>query len=506
MKAGKRFFDSKIWPVIVILTLLIAGGGGYYAWQAGQKAAADRKSSLYTTTAVTRGSLSQIATGSASIVSNNVVDLSFPVSGTVAQINVIPGDTVKVGEVLATMTGLDQLQLAVTADELALQTAQNALDDLQSNAAAALGQAQLAVATDQSALQTAQQNLRVKGLGRCSVASIQSYYVKWSYNDTVLINAYKHLLNGTATTGDHAIIDAAGGGGGSKGGKGSKASTGSKNSSGSTGGGISDLASAQAQYNADYANWSYCQGYTDAEITTSQVNLQVAQANLDAAQATLAKLQANNGIDPDALALDQAKVKADTLSLQDAKNQLAGATMVSPVNGVVVSVAGTAGATFNTGIFIVLADLSTPTVQINMDETDLQNVKLGCPAQITFNSIPGHVFNGQVTQITPTVVTSRGYNVIQGQVQLAKDTTVAKTTLPLGLSAMADVICNQVTNALLAPVDGLHTDQNGNYYVYVLNSDGKPVKTAVQIGLSNFTSAEVKSGLKEGDLVITKGI
>jgi multidrug efflux pump subunit AcrA (membrane-fusion protein) len=91
-------------------------------------------------------------------------------------------------------------------------------------------------------------------------------------------------------------------------------------------------------------------------------------------------------------------------------------------------------------------------------------------------------------------------------VQLAKDATVAKTTLPLGLSATADVICKQVTNVLLAPVDGLYTDQNGKYYVYVLNSDSKPVKTAVEIGMANFTSAEVQSGLKEGDLVITKGI
>ena len=125
-------------------------------------------------------------------------------------------------------------------------------------------------------------------MGRCSVATIQSYYVKWSYNDKVLVTAYQHLLNGKATEADWGIMGSAKG--------------------------IKDLASAQAQYNADYINWSYCQGYTDAEITTSQVNLQVAQANLAAAQATLAKLQANNGIDPDTLALDQATVKANTLS------------------------------------------------------------------------------------------------------------------------------------------------------------------------------------------------
>ena len=480
MKAVKRFFESKFWPVFVILALLIAGGGGYYAWQAQQKAAAAKKVSPYTTSAVTRGSLMQVATGSASIVSNNVVDLSFPVSGTVAQINVIPGDTVKAGEVLATLAGTDQLQLSVTVKELTLQTAQKALDDLQSNADSTLSNAQLAMATAQSALLTAQQNLRAKGVGRCSVATIQSYYTKWMYDDKIVVTAYQHLLNGKATPADHIIMDAARG--------------------------IKDLTTAQAQYNADYVNWVYCQSYTDTEIITSQSNLQVAQANLDAAQATLTKLQANNGIDPDALALDQATVKSAQLGLQDAKNQLAGATMTSPISGVVVSVAGSVGATVNNGIFIVLADLSNPTVQINMDETDLQNVKIGCAAQITFNSIPGHIFNGQVTQITPTMVSSHGYNVVQGQVQLAKDATVAKTTLPLGLSATADVICNQVTNVLLAPVDGLHTDQNGKYFVYVLNSDGKPVKTAVVVGLANFTSTEITSGLKVGDLVIIKGV
>jgi HlyD family secretion protein len=479
MKAVNRFFSSKVWPVFVILTLLVAGAGGYYGWQAQQKAVAARKVSPYTTSAVTRGSLSQVATGSASVVSNNVLDLSFPVSGTIATINVIPGDTVKTGEVLATMTGTDQLQLSVTEKELALQTAQKALDDLQSNAAGALSQAQLNLATAQSDLLTAQQNLRLKGVGRCSVATIQSYYTKWSYNDTILIRAFKDQLNGKATPADYITMGA---------------------------GNAKNLFAAQAQYNADYVNWSYCQSYTDTEITTSQVNLQVAQANVDADQATLTKLQATNGIDPDALALDQATVKSDQLSLQDAKNQLAGATMTSPIDGVVVSVAGSVGATFNNGIFIVLADLSNPTVQINMDETDLQNINVGCDAQITFTSIPSHVFSGQVTQLTPALVTVRGSIVLQGQVQLVKDATVAKTTLPLGLSAMVNVICKQVTNVLLAPVDGLHTDQNGSYYVYVLNSDGKPVKTAVKIGLANFTSAEAQSGLKEGDLVITKGI
>jgi hypothetical protein len=55
---------------------------------------------------------------------------------------------------------------------------------------------------------------------------------------------------------------------------------------------------------------------------------------------------------------------------------------------------------------------------------------------------------------------------------------------------------------LLIPVEALHELSAGNYAVFVLEND-TPVLKTVEVGLMDYTSAEIKSGLNEGDVVTT---
>ena len=74
--------------------------------------------------------------------------------------------------------------------------------------------------------------------------------------------------------------------------------------------------------------------------------------------------------------------------------------------------------------------------------------------------------------------------------------------LPIGLNATVEVIGGRATNALLVPVEALREISPGQYAVFVMKN-GEPQLRMVEVGLMDFTSAEIKSGLEAGDIVST---
>ncbi len=74
--------------------------------------------------------------------------------------------------------------------------------------------------------------------------------------------------------------------------------------------------------------------------------------------------------------------------------------------------------------------------------------------------------------------------------------------LPAGLNASVDVIAGRAENALLVPVETLRKLSPGNYAVFVM-VDGKLEMRPVEVGLMDVTSAQIISGLEQGDEVST---
>jgi hypothetical protein len=100
-------------------------------------------------------------------------------------------------------------------------------------------------------------------------------------------------------------------------------------------------------------------------------------------------------------------------------------------------------------------------------------------------------------------VTIQGNSVVQGQVLLdQKQASGASLNLPLGVTASVDVIAAQANNVILVPVAALHELSPNNYAVFVM-LNGKPTLRIVTVGLQDSSFAEVKSGLKAGEVVST---
>ncbi len=75
-------------------------------------------------------------------------------------------------------------------------------------------------------------------------------------------------------------------------------------------------------------------------------------------------------------------------------------------------------------------------------------------------------------------------------------------TLPVGSNASVEVIGGRAENAVLVPVEAVREIGPDEYAVFVVE-DGEPKLRIVTVGLMDYTSAEILSGLKAGDVVTT---
>ncbi len=133
-------------------------------------------------------------------------------------------------------------------------------------------------------------------------------------------------------------------------------------------------------------------------------------------------------------------------------------------------------------------------VTITVDETDILSLAVGQEVTVTVSSLGDETFTGTVTEVD-TSGTSGSYT---AKVMLPKSTGML-----YGMSADVDVTIEGVDNALLIPADAIHNTSTTSYVYTTYDEETDTLGGMVEIttGLTNGTQTEVTSGLKEGDTV-----
>jgi HlyD family secretion protein len=200
---------------------------------------------------------------------------------------------------------------------------------------------------------------------------------------------------------------------------------------------------------------------------------------------------------------------------------------------VVIGIQNTAGSTLMT-----LADMSVITAEVKVDETDIVNIKLGQPADVTVDAIPGKVFKGHVTLVgDQALLRSTGVATSQSTTgtEEAKDFKVVVTLdtpsdeLRPGLSTTAKITTAKKSNVLALPIQALTMysppvpGSNGKVEaastsapstttppkqgVFVIEKDAHGRQRAkfvpVTTGITGATDIEVLTGLSAGQEVVT---
>jgi HlyD family secretion protein len=427
---------------------------------------------------VTTGDLTTEVSGTGKIVAPNAVDLAFSTTGKVAELNVNPGNTVEEGDVLAKLDRISALEEAVQSAKLELTKAQKTLDDLTTNKEITLANALVAKSTAAEALETAQKNEVNKYSPRCDPETTKVYYFDYMYARHDYLYWYNALIKHNTGYGEMYIQQR--------------------------------MAPYKESMNQNYSNWKYCEGYSELEIEQSKAAVEKAQADYDKASEYYDKVKANDGIDPEEQALAEATRNNAKLQLEQTQNTLEGATLVSPIDGTVMSVASAVGTILDKDTYkspyIEVADLSQPTLLASFDESDLALVNTNCAASITFTSLPNDIFEGTITQINPSMTESNSVKSIQSYISIKNNSTTESLNLPVGLNASVKLTCAIAKNVTIVPQAALKNETGNKATVYVLNADGTTTGHTVTVGNKTEQGAEVSGDLKTGDRVVTSSM
>ncbi len=226
----------------------------------------------------------------------------------------------------------------------------------------------------------------------------------------------------------------------------------------------------------------------------------------------------------------------------------------APFDGLVTNVPVREGETVVVGIqnaegstLMTLADMSVITAEVKVDETDIVNIEMNQPVDVTVDALPGRVFKGHVTEVgDQALLRTTGIATSQSTTgtEEAKDFKVVVTLdevpgqgnddLRPGLSATARITTAHKSNALTIPIQALvqrdpalektYAANGGKAAVvaadapagppaksmveqgiYLLETDHKKLRVTfvpVKTGITGATDVEVLGGLKEGNEIV----
>ncbi len=444
----------KALPFFLLAALLLTACAG--------QANAQTSLSFEPVTTVTLGTSIE---SSGTLSAGQLTTLSWGTSGVIESVHVQPGSQVKKGEILATLR-LDSVPASILQARASLVAAEETLANLENNTLN-ITQAELDVVTAQQTLEDAEKTYASLDYPRASDALIKNTEAQIRQAEQNVARAadrYRMVQN--LEDGDSRKTEAA-----------------------------LALTNAQLNLNTLKATLNWYTGKPDPEdYETARLNVEKARIELENAKRTLERLK--NG----ELSAELAQAKADVAA---AREQAEAMYIIAPFDGEVIVLYAQPGDVVQNGTTALgLVNYETMKVELAIDESEITQVKVGDPAEITIDSLPGLTLTGKVTLIDPIGQT------VSGLVKYTVIVAVERPDSPILFGATANVVVTTgEPRALLAvPVGAVLSDSQGEYVLRV-GADGLTQRVDVETGdLSGSLVTLVKSGgLKEGDQVQVGG-
>jgi HlyD family secretion protein len=311
---------------------------------------------------------------------------------------------------------------------------------------------------------------------------------------------------------------------------------------------VATLAQRQSDLDKAKLDWDRYQSLYKEQLIAKQdydasrATYDSAVAGLKASQAQVEQLRAARAQASSMLDQNRAQLK----HLQDVLRKT---TYTAPIDGIVSYLAVRVGENVVPGIqnsqgsfLLTISDMSVVTSEVKVDETDITELKVGQPADVSIDAVPGQLFHGKVTQVGDLAILrtsgDAAMTATTANTQEARDFKVVVTLdappdgLRPGLSTTARIQTAQKKNVLTVPVQALaertpkelqqaqqkNSGENVTLAAPKSQDSSTPAKNVqgvfvirgglaafvpVQTGISGVTDIEVISGLQEGDQIVT---
>lgn len=256
----------------------------------------------------------------------------------------------------------------------------------------------------------------------------------------------------------------------------------------------------------------------EAQLVSKKAQLVLKQSNIErqrnlvatnsVSQSTLDQAVADHaaaGADVQAI---EAQIRKQKATLAGDRVDLGYTKIYAPMAGTIVDDPAKEGQTLNanqtTPTIVTIADLSTMTVKAQVSEADVGKLKLGMDAYFTLLGQPGKRFTGKLRQIEPMPDTENNVVLYYALFDVPNPTG----ELMMSMSAQVFFVQAAAKNVLVVPSAALRTmeaaasDRPARAEVTVVAPSGATQTRTVEVGVRNRVSAEIVSGLQEGEKVV----
>ena len=262
----------------------------------------------------------------------------------------------------------------------------------------------------------------------------------------------------------------------------------------------------------------YDKNDSSTAVTTTETNLDswINKMNTDLSSLLSAKTsiaETKNSLTELNKGTNSLDVRAQQLSLESAQLAYDNSFIRAPFDGVVAQLTVHIGDNVSNGTALGTFITQQKVADITLNEVDVAKIKVGNKATLTFDAIEGLEITGKVSSIDLVGTVSQG--VVSYPVKIVFDTQDDR--IKSGMSVSAGIITEVKQDIIVVPTSAIKNQGNVSYVdtvpkeTAVTDNSGVVLATAptqqqVELGISDDTNTEIISGLNVGDKIVTKTI
>jgi len=498
------FMNHKIWSTIIFIVILF---GVYYFFFRSVAGTEMR----YVTSTVEKGSVVVSVSGTGQIESSDTVNINAKTTGEIVSVPVKVGQMVSRGSIIASVDSsdarisletmklsLDKLKKPNTLTVLQKENSLKKIYDNSWNSIAPFISDMNTVITGLDSLNNGylgyqnRYQLSNTGKGKLDISEKEYWEAKKSYDATVLY--YKSLSRSSSNEDIDKLLNRA-------------------------------LETAKIISNTvklTQASFDYTYNYLDQSGTSAVINNQTnlsswTSTTNDYVNSLISSLNTNaetvQSLKEALSPADELDIRQAELNVETKQNALNDCFIRAPFDGIVATLTAKVGQSASGSIGTLIAKQKI--VKIALNEVDIAKIKLGQKATLSFDAIDGLTITGSVDGIDSVGTVSSGVVTYNVTISLDIDDSRVKP----GMSVSASVITDTASDVVIVPNSAVK-NQNGVNYVEVFSaplstpdigtqgsvSSVLPTQVEVTVGLVDDISSQIISGLKVGDIIVTKTI
>lgn len=262
-----------------------------------------------------------------------------------------------------------------------------------------------------------------------------------------------------------------------------------------------DYDAAKKEY--DRMNQLFASGAsTQQELDKAKSQLDSNLSSLNVAKQQLALKQ--KGPRKEEIASHQAQINKLQVERGQLEKERVQSVVIAPADGTVIAVAADNGQYVNKGTeLLTLANLDNLLIQADINESDVNKLKLGQNATIEGITLGKQKLDAEVARISPIATTTQSSS---GQGEKTRVKVMLKPTgelsaLKPGFHVDLNISVEKIDDALQVPIEAIQQDENGSTFVWVA-SNGIAKKQEVETGMENELFSHIKNGLAGDEQII----